>query len=196
MAENSAGSENVNQDKVKTDAQNIAAGNPTANTGETATTGQQGLQSAQAAPSGNMTGASANPNALSDNNKTGASQNATQRGADGKFAAKSNFVGPDAINQSNPGAAKPGAAAAQPTAQPLSPEEAETKLHNDLVRQFGPDYVRAEKSGGDGKPSIVTTFSRVAWDMLGANKEGYKAVVRKPQEVTDLEAQRAQNAQA
>jgi hypothetical protein len=85
------------------------------------------------------------------------------------------------------------AAQQQPAAQQpakvetLTQEDAEAKLDEQLKKEFGAGYVRAEKGGQK------TTFTARAWELLGSNKEGWKPVTKKPAEVKALEEKQAAN---
>lgn len=58
---------------------------------------------------------------------------------------------------------------------------------DDLEKQFGKGYVIARK-GTDERP-----FTRTAWDRMGgnSNQDGWREVVKVPQEVKDLQAKKA-----
>lgn len=58
---------------------------------------------------------------------------------------------------------------------------------DDLEKQFGKGYVVARK-GTDERP-----FTRTAWDRMGgnSNQDGWREVVKVPQEVKDLQAKKA-----
>jgi hypothetical protein len=193
----------IDQDKVKGDAEKIASGGQTDNNRQSppAETRRDNLEGAnatgaaqkfepgdqQAAPAGVQpeTHGDANLNA----NRAGTNEAAKRE----QPQQTGSFAGPAAINQGNPGAGKPGQAAAKQPTQ-LSDEEAEDKLHEQLVEEFGPDYVRAQK--GEGSSAIVQTFSRRAWDLLGplkadGSKDGYKPIVRVPKEVRELQNRKA-----
>jgi hypothetical protein len=67
----------------------------------------------------------------------------------------------------------------------LSEGEAESRVHDQLTKEFGAGYVKAQKGGQE------TTFTARAWDLLGANKEGWKPVVKTPPEVKNLREKKA-----
>lgn len=58
---------------------------------------------------------------------------------------------------------------------------------DELEKQYGKGYVIAKK-GTDERP-----FTRIAWDRMGGNKnqDGWREVVKVPQEVKDLQAKKA-----
>lgn len=165
----------VNQEKVKADAQKIAAGDKTPEQVKA----PEGVKESAAA------GHATNPG-LTGNNAAGAPQS---------LNPEHRTPPASGITQGNPGALKPGEVAAQKSAtkaqaEPLQEEEDE-RVHNDLVKQFGPDYVVARKEGTGDVETMTTTFSRRAWDLLGPNKEGWKPLAKEPKEVTDLKNRKA-----
>lgn len=60
---------------------------------------------------------------------------------------------------------------------------------DELEKTYGQGYVVAKK-GTDERP-----FTRIAWDRMGGNKnqDGWREVVKVPQEVKDLQAKKAAN---
>jgi hypothetical protein len=74
----------------------------------------------------------------------------------------------------------------------ISPEDAERRLEDQRAKEFGPGYVRAYKTTGEGgQGRQETTFSARAWDLLGNNKEGWKPLVKEPPEVAKLKGDKA-----
>lgn len=111
--------------------------------------------------------------------------------ADAEKLAGGQSTGPENVPAATPAQPAQRATPADPVtheakaAQPLSAEDATNKIEDQALKQYGPGYVKAVKGGQQ------TTFSQRAWDLLGDNKEGWKAETKKPKEVEDLEAKKA-----
>jgi hypothetical protein len=97
------------------------------------------------------------------------------------------------ITQGAPGALKPGLK--DKPVERISEDDAEQKQHEDLVAQYGPDYITASKPGFENRQ-----FSRRAWDLLGpasadGTKDGWKAAVKVPAEVKALKGKKPEGAE-
>lgn len=183
MAENTGGT--VDQGKIAADAQNIAQGNTPATTDTGANATPEASQTPQP-DSINTAGTVDGPKGVNEPAKTGTDTIGPK--PVGRTRTKADTAAP--ITQGAPGAAKPGAVAnnENPGATTLTGEQAEDVQKQQLTHLYGPDFVTVRK--GDDKGGFVQSyFSRRAWDLLGANKEGWKPVVETPQEVKDLQAQ-------
>jgi cell pole-organizing protein PopZ len=156
MADNS---QNIDQGKLASDAQNIAKGDAPNTTEAPNTTAQ--------------------PQAIQQPQNTDANTE-IKRGPGRPPSAQTKE-----INQPSPGALKPGAVAenAKPGSTQLTAEQIATGQKEELTKFYGPDYVTATKDG------VTSYFSRRAWDLLGENKEGWKMYAEPPQEVKDLQQQ-------
>lgn len=154
----------VDQGKVKADAEKLAGGQSTGPENVPAATPAIPAQPAQrATPADPRTGTAATP-----------AQSATPAQPGTPAAHEAQGAQPT----------QPGTHEAK-AAQPLSAEDATNKIEDQALKQYGPGYVKAVKGGQQ------TTFSQRAWDLLGDNKEGWKAETKKPKEVEDLEAKKA-----
>jgi hypothetical protein len=59
----------------------------------------------------------------------------------------------------------------------------EEASEEELIAEYGKDYVRAQLSDNPGATRI---FSKRTWDLLGDDKAGYKKIVKVPKEVSEL----------
>lgn len=64
---------------------------------------------------------------------------------------------------------------------PLNEDEQALALHQQKVKQYGPDYVDAERM--QGKQKQTRNFSRQTWVTLGTNKSGWKEIAKEMPEV-------------